>query len=449
MVNMKTSKGERLNIDILGFSREGQSVLRYLLAHPNAKKFSITIRDINPKTKKFRVGGVSYKLGPGYLASLGKSDIIIRSPGVPYLTRQIQDAKKAGVVITSPTQIFFEEVARFKLKNNSHLPKLVGVTGTKGKGTVCALLFKMLKLGGKRAVLAGNMGRPMLDELEKAKKSDVVILELSSFQLQDMSLSPDVAVLLPITPDHLDHHKTLNEYIRAKSAIARNQKEEKSAIFYFSGSQISKKIAGLSSGKKIAVRVENFNLFSQQSLKLKGAHMFFNAVMAASVAEFLGVAKKTIAQAAQKFTSVEHRMQLARVVRRNGRAVLFYNDSAGTNPETAAAAISAFSQPSILIAGGADKGLNFEPLKRALKKSSVVSVLLLGENKNKIARQIRACGKKIVFVKNLREAVKKSFSIGLKHQESVVVFSPASASFDSYSDYAQRGKAFISEVSKL
>lgn len=435
-----------LRVAILGFSREGRSVLTYLKKHPHREHFAITICDANARLKK-EEKGVMYVLGSRYLSNLSQYDIVVRSPGIPYLRPEIQRAKRAGVIITSATQIFFEEIARYKREQKRHTPKIVGITGTKGKGTVSTMIFQMLRASKQSAILAGNIGVPMLENLQKAKRCDVVVLELSSFQLHDMSLSPDVAVVLPITPDHLDHHKNMAEYIAAKSSIARNQKAQKDAVFFFKDSPISKRIAAVSAGKKIAVDPKAHTLFTVNDIKLVGAHSFYNAVMASAVARYLGASQQAVRAVAMRFTGLQHRLQFVN----SDKNILFYDDSAGTNPETASAAILSFSVPTILIAGGKDKGLDYKVLARAVKKSTVTHVVLFGENQKKIALALRGCGKYIVLASTLHGAVKKAHQLAeyLTGQEVAVVFSPASASFDMFSDYVARGKAFQEAVRLL
>jgi len=402
-----------VEIAILGFGREGKAVLKFLRKTPQFKNADISILD--------------KKLNKDYLNNLDKFDIVFRSPGVPYNLPEIQKAVKKGVKFSSATQLFFESAEKIGCLT-------IGITGTKGKGTTSTLLCKILKAAKKNVYLAGNIGKPAVEILPKLRKDSVVILELSSFQLQDLNFSPDIAVVLNIFPDHLDTHKNFKEYFDSKTQIAKHQ-NNRSKIFFDAADKFAKNIAKLSKGEKIAVQTKNFELFELEDLKIAGEHNYKNAVMAASVARFLGVKLEIIKKTVKNFRGLRHRLEFVRKI--NG--VKFYNDSASTNPYTAAAAIHAFSdQPKILIAGGKDKNLNYSPLADALKKSNVKLVILFGENKKKIKKKIEKSGVPVKLVKNLKNAV----DLAYQKTKSYVLFSPTSASFDMFKDYQDRGEKF-------
>ncbi len=452
-----------MKIAILGFGREGKSVLKYLKKSPQFKKTDVSVLD-----KKF---------GKNYLKNLNRFDIVFRSPGVPYNLPEIQKVIKAGVKISSPTALFFEN---FK-------GKIIGITGTKGKGTTATLLFKILRACGKKIYLAGNIGKPAIELLSKIrinqpnqhKSASLVILELSSFQLQDMKASPEIAVVLDVFPDHMDAHKNLKEYFSAKTAISKFQNKN-DKVFYFADNKYSKWIAQKSRGKKIPVDSTFSNSRELENkikeiIKIPGEHNFRNAVMAATVALSLGCPKDKILKVVKNFRGNEHRLELIRTIRINqlnqhkSASIKFYNDSASTNPQTAAAAIKAFKEPKILISGGKDKGLNYSPLAQALKNSNTKLVILFGENKKKIKRQIARLPSRgtsgqakskaqIVLVKDLKSSVQLAYKTAKKLTGSMVngqwsmvniIFSPASASFDMFKDYADRGKKFKKLVKKL
>jgi UDP-N-acetylmuramoylalanine--D-glutamate ligase len=437
-----------MKIAILGFGREGKSVLKFL--KKNNPRADIKILD--------------QKFDKNYLKNLSSFDIIFRSPGVPYNLSEIQKALKAGVKFSSATALFFNEAKKISCK-------IIGITGTKGKGTTATLLYKILKACGKNVYLAGNIGKPAIELLSKIRinqpnphKSAFVILELSSFQLQDMKVSPQIAVVLDVFPDHLDLHRNLQEYFDAKTNIARWQKKS-DKIFYFSDNRRSKWLARKSRAKKYPVSARNFKLLKQEDLEIPGQHNFRNAVMAASVALSLGCPKNKIIRIVRNFRGNEHRLELVRTIRINqlnqheSASIKFYNDSASTNPQTAAAAIRAFKQPKILISGGKDKGLNYSPLAKALKNSNTKLVILFGENKNKIKRQVtRDKRQEVVLVKDLKSSVNLAYKTAKNLLKSMVngqwssvniLFSPASASFDMFKDYADRGEKFKELVKKL
>jgi len=451
-----------MKIAILGFGREGKSVLKYLKKSPQFKKADISILD-----KKFN---------KNYLKNLSSFDVVYRSPGVPYNLPEIQKAIRKGVKFSSSIKLFFEQIEEWSKINGQKSTVIIGITGTKGKGTTATLLYKILKACGKNVYLAGNIGKPAIELLSKIRinqpnphKSAFVILELSSFQLQDMRVSPEIAVVLDVFPDHMDLHRNLREYFDAKTNIARWQKKS-DKIFYFSDNRWSKWIAQKSRGKKIPVD----SIFSnsrelenkiKEIIKIPGEHNLKNAVMATIVALSLGCPKEKILKVVKNFRGNEHRLELVRTIRINqlnqheSASIKFYNDSASTNPQTAAAAVKAFKEPKILIAGGKDKGLNYSPLASALKNSNTKLVILFGENKNKIKRQAtRDKRQEVVLVKDLKSSVQFAYKTAKNLLKSMVngqwssvniLFSPASASFDMFKDYADRGKKFKKLVKRL
>lgn len=400
---------------ILGFGREGRAVLRFI--KKNSSGISISILD--------------RRLNKNYLQNLEKFDVIYRSPGVPYNLKKIQEAIKDGVKFSSATDLFFKKAKGL----------IIGITGTKGKGTTSTLIYKILKDAGKDVYLAGNIGKPAVNILPKLKKNSITVLELSSFQLQDLKHSPHIAVMLDIFPDHMDAHKNLKEYFEAKSSIARYQ-TEKDKIFYAAGNIYAKTIAAKSKGKKIAVNPKTFKLFKPEDIKMRGEHNFKNAVMAATVAESLGINKKIILKTIRNYRGLPYRLQLVKTV----KGIRIYNDSASTNPMTTAAAIKSFKEKNILIMGGKDKGLDYKPVAQALKNSSTELVVLFGENKKKITKAIRSSKVKVVSSKDLKSAVQlayqKAKSYKLKTKSLVIIFSPGAASFDMFIDYKDRGKKF-------
>lgn len=449
-------------IAILGFGREGRSVLKFLQNRgPGRNKRGLTQKNFPPKSVSGQTGpvsaeiwvldknknlklprGIKSQLGSHYLKQLGKFDVIFRSPGIPYNLPELRLARKKGVKFGSATKLFFKElrettqnkrrvtqnffrVSRLRSVRVSPRPIIIGITGTKGKGTTATLLYKILKAARRPVFLAGNIGKPALEILPQLSASSqrnsattVAVLELSSFQLQDLDVSPPVAVVLDVFPDHQDNHLNLKEYYNAKASIAKYQKKG-DKIFFFINNDLSRWVAQKSRGRKIGVDEKRFQLFNPDDLRVRGYHNFKNAVMAATVARSLGVPQKVILKAVKNFRGLEHRLEFVRriTLKNNSqyshafadshRAIEFWNDSASTNPQTTAAAIQAFpNQPKILIAGGQDKNLDYKPLAKALKNSKTKLVVLFGENKKKIWKAIKSVGIPIKFAQNLHEAVK-------------------------------------------
>jgi len=438
---------KKQKIAILGFSREGQSVLKFLRTCKQYRKAEITILDRNPEIKAPR--GIKLVTGPDYLNHLHGFEAVFRSPGIPYMRPEIQRAIKHGIHVSSATKLFFEELRKLKKR-----PIIVGVTGTKGKGTTATLIYECLKEARIKTLLAGNIGKPMLDLFAVAKKSKVVILELSSFQLQDLECSPDIAVVLHVTPDHLDAHQSLVEYYTAKSQIAAHQGKD-TTVFYLPDNLPSAEIARQSLGRKLMLTPEMFTLFSQSDLKVPGKHNFINAVMATAVARALGVKDELIKKAVTKFKGLEYRLSTSRIIVLGGGAkVKFINDSVGTNPETAAAAVKSFNEPMVLVAGGKDKRLDYGALRNAIYRSPVFAVILFGENRDKMNTQLHGLSQQIELKTNFESAIQAATMLAKQKAKqsngpAIVLFSPAAASFDMFKSMYDRGEQFDAVVKKL
>jgi UDP-N-acetylmuramoylalanine--D-glutamate ligase len=442
----KPKPKKQQKIAIIGFSREGQSILKFIKKAKQYRKAEITILDKNPEIKVPR--GVKSITGPDYLNHVQNFHVIFRSPGVPFMRPEIQRAIKNNRVCSSATALFFEELLSLKKR-----PLIVGVTGTKGKGTTSTLIYECLKQAKVKTVLAGNIGKPMLDCLAAAKKAKVVILELSSFQLQDLKYSPDIAVVLSVTPDHMDAHQSLVEYYNAKAQIAAHQTRD-GILYYLPDNIPSSEIARQSIGKKSLIDPDQFTLFKQSDLKLRGKHNYANAVMAATVARTLGCSDEDIVKAVKKFKGLPYRLAHSHTAKISPAAeVHFYNDSVGTNPETAAAAIKSFTEPMVLLAGGKDKRLDYGTLRNALFRSPVFAVVLFGENREKIAGGLHGLPIQIELKNSFEAAITTAATLARKKAvelstTSVVLFSPAAASFDMFKSMYDRGEQFDLIVKK-
>ena len=425
-----------MNIAIVGFGNEGKTLLAFLKKSPRYKQAVITVLDKNEMlTVELKRQKIPYELGSNYLKNLKRFDLIFRSPGIPYLLPEIQTARIQGTHISSQTKLFFEELMATRRAAKSAKPLIIGVTGTKGKGTTSTLIFQMLKNAKYKTILAGNIGTPMIEALATAKRADYVVLELSSFQLQDMDVSPDIAVVVDIFPDHLDSHKDTREYYTAKANIGRFQKKS-GRIFFYATNTLSTRIAAKSPARKHGITPKKNNLRK-------------NFEMAAAVARTCGCSNTIIERTIKKFTGLEHRLELVKKI----RSITFYNDSAGTNPVATAAAILSFKEPIVLIAGGKDKGFSYAPLGVALKKSTVQHVVLFGENREKIAHDIQTAKRTVTMVNTLKDAITIAFArakeLAAQKESAVIVFSPAAASFDMFANYRERGLMYKKTVNAL
>lgn len=434
-----------MKIAILGFGREGKAIFNFLKKSKEYKKSQIWILD---KNQYIQIpAGAKSQIGKNYLKNLEKFDIVFRSPGVPYNLTEIKIAKQKGVKITSVTKFFLE-----KAKDRAKL--IIGVTGTKGKSTTSALIYKVLKNAKKNVLLAGNMGRPAINYLNKINKNTIIVLELSSFQLQDLKNSPQIAIVLDIFPDHQDTHRSMKEYLEAKSNICRYQSKN-NVVFYFKNIYLSMKVAQAGDGKKIGVDENKIKVFEPNGLKIKGWHSFRNACMVYYVAKYLKIPDKIILKTLKSFKGLEHRLEFVRKIKvANNQVILFYNDSASSNPNSSKSAILSFpNKHKIIILGGRDKNLNYQPLALTLKKikKEIVCFLIFGENKLKILSTLlkNKVKSSIKLALNLKEIVKLSkkeaqnFLFKNKNaKEVIVIFSPGATSFDMFQNYDDRGREF-------
>ncbi len=358
-----------------------------------------------------------------------KFDIIFRTPSLPYLSAAVQNAKLAGIEVSSQTKLFFALCPA----------KIIAITGTKGKGTTSSLVAKILEAAGKKVWLAGNIGRDPFEFIEEIQPDDLVVLELSSFQLQDLEASPHIAVVLSITPDHLNHHRDFEEYIRAKSNILAYQKESDFAILH---TTLPDWFQGL--GKAVKVYIDPKTV-TDYKRKLLGEHNLENIAAASSVAKILHIPEDTIKKIVANFEPLPHRLQV--IAEKNG--VTYVDDSISTNTESTVAAIKAFPNPIIAILGGSSKGLDYSTLGRAIgEENHVKAIILLGEEAQKIRENLQNfSGQVFMGAKNMAEVFDQLKPIA--SQGDVVLLSPAAASFDMFKDYKDRGEQFAAEVSKL
>ena len=398
-------------IAVLGLGREGRSTLDFL------------------KSKKIKAGVLDAKFGRNYLDKLAGYDVIFRTPGFPRLHPKLLAAEKKGVQVSSQIKLFFDLCPA----------KIIGITGTKGKTTIAFLIYSILKSKyGKKVFLAGNFGKPALNILPKLKKDSLVVLELSSFQLQDLRKSPAVAVITNISVDHLDpggkfrpaSHQTSQEYFSAKMNILKNQRPGDFAVI---NPSLKKKTINAGEGKKI------FPTPPLLGTKLRGPHNQENIALAAEVGKILKIPRKNILKTIKKFRGVEHRLEFVKKF----NDISFYNDSAATNPDATLAALKSFQEPIHLILGGSDKGLDYKNLTRyILKAKNIKTVALIGQIKDELYKKLEVRNQKseVRKFKTLKEAVLTLYKNTAKNE--VVLLSPAAASFDMFRNYAERGREF-------
>lgn len=434
------------NIAVLGMGIEGESSAEFLRNH------GANVTELDYKTDK------------DYLENLEKFDMIVRSPGIKRNLSQLIEAEKKGVIITSQTKLFFDLCPC----------PIIGVTGTKGKGTTSALIFEMLKIQGFDTYLGGNIGMPPFTFLDKLTTQSKVVLEMSSFQLQDLTKSPHIGVVLMVTQEHLapdkkdspdqNFHTDVYEYVDSKRNIIRFQSNTDFAVInrdYLASNEsdihTDGKVFHVSREQKVnqGAYVKNnavFLRFNEKEQKiidgkdvlLRGGHNLENVCAAVMASVLSGVSVKNIVSVLTSFRGLEHRLQFIGQV--NG--VEYFDDSFSTTPETAIAAIQAFTEPEILIIGGAHKGSDFTELGRVISEShNIKAIIGIGLEWNRIKPHIPYTKYNIQVIegcKNMQEIVRSASKIASPGD--VVLLSPACSSFDMFKNYKDRGEQFKREV---
>ncbi len=450
MILNKINNLKNKKIAILGLGIENYALVKFLLK--NKINCEITVCDkrefdklagIKNFTSLQKVKNIKWRTGKKFNENPDKFDILFRSPGWPIFCPGIQKALKAGAVLSSPMKLFF---------NLCPTGNIIGVTGTKGKGTTASLIYHILKKAGKKAWLGGNIGVAPFEFIDKIKKNDWVVLELSSFQLEDMAASPRIAVitnfhkehLAPADPNNPNFHKTLRDYYNAKLNIIRWQKKEDYAIIN-NKLQITNYKKIQNSKFKIQKLKSKVIYFTKSDLpsKLIGEHNRENIAAAVEVAKIVGINNEIIKKAAVSFNGLEHRLEFVKKI--NG--VKYYNDSFATTPESAITALKSFAEPIVLLAGGAEKKSDFKQLAKEIKKRVQFMVLLDGKTAPRLKKELTKANfprNKMFLAKNIKQAVREAGKNAAKG--GIVLLSPACASFGMFRNYKERGKLFKEEI---
>ena len=431
-----------MKIAIIGYGLQGVSSYNYW-----RDGNEITICDQN--NIENAPEDANLQIGENYLKNLDQFDLIVRSPSVH--PRDIIDANGPDITrkVTTNTNEFFKVCPT---KN------IIGVTGTKGKGTTSTLKTRILEADGKIVHLGGNIGTPPLEMLDAGiEADDWVVLELANFQLIDLEYSPHIAVCLMVVPEHLDWHESMDEYTDAKQQLFNHQTEEDIAIYY-SENEISKKVASSSKGTKIAyfkapgahiekdtIAIDENILCNINEVKLLGKHNLQNICAAVTAVWPITKNVNAISSSLSKFTGLEHRIELVREF--NG--VKYYDDSFATTPEAAIVALQAFKEPKILILGGSDKGAEFDNLAKEVSENNVKHVVLIGYTAEKIRKSLDKIGYSDYSdggdsIEEIVDEATKYASPG-----DVVLLSTGCASFGLFKDYKNRGDKFKQAVLEL
>lgn len=451
---------------VIGLARSGLAVAN-LLTTQGAR---VTVTD--EKSKRELINNIK-KLKKGIKILLGRQnsvrlknlvsecDLLVISPGVPQENPLVEKARKLKIPVVSEVEAAFNIASSNFDWKTLPSPPVVAVTGTNGKTTTCELIGAVLKSDRRRKVIvAGNIGTPLSSVVGRITKRTVLVLEISSFQLENVeSFHPYVAVVLNITPDHMDRHKTMGKYIQAKANIFKKQTEEdfcilnaddnrckilgkktKSQVIFFSNKRALRKGVFVEKGRIVSNLDSRTKVPSDRGellvehLRIPGPHNLENALVAIAVGNIFGISRSKIRKAIEAFPGIEHRLEIVREI--DGRR--FINDSKATNVDACEKALETFSAPIILIMGGYDKGAPYRPLAD-LVREKVAALVLLGEAAPRIEKEL--IGSAAIYrVDGMREGVELSYS--LSQPGSSILLSPACSSFDMYSDFEERGKDF-------
>lgn len=458
-----TIKGKK--VGVIGIGISNIPAIKYL-ASMGAKVTALDKREaLDIPTEDLENLGVQFVLGESYLSNLNGFYYILRSPGVKPFTPELEKAVNSGVKLTSEIELLMELAPC----------KIIGVTGSDGKTTTTTLISMFLKEAGFNVWLGGNIGTPLFSKLDEMKDTDIVVLELSSFQLMTAKQSPDISVVTNISPNHLDYHRSYDEYIEAKENIFLH--ESNNTVVFNADDGMTEKFLKDIEKNEISKSVKYFSLNkmekigcffkdgfiyynngktvetieSKENIRLVGMHNIANICAAASaVIDLTGI--EAIVRVITTFNGVKHRMQHIATI--NG--VKWYNDSIGTSPSRTMAGLNSFDKKIILIAGGYDKHIPYDVLGEPIL-NKVKHLVLLGATAPKIENAVIDAAEKlnknhtdfltITNCNSLEECVNYCNSIASSGD--IVVMSPASASFDMYKNFEQRGEHFYRLVDNL
>ncbi|MCZ6632891.1 MAG: UDP-N-acetylmuramoyl-L-alanine--D-glutamate ligase [bacterium] len=448
---MRSLKGKRVVVMGLGVFGGGVGAVRFL-CREGAR---VTVTDLRPASdlraslEKLDGCSITLKLGGHDTADFQSADLIVANPGVPRSSAFLKLAEAAGIPISTEICLFVERCPA----------PVVGVTGSSGKTTTTSLLFEMVRRHHPGTFVGGNIGASLLGQLDHMKKETPVILELSSFQLDylgDLPWSPKVAVVTNFAPNHLDVHGSLDAYRRAKYQIVAHQGEDGVAVVNADDAEVNgwviqgdaRRFAfGLCTKSVPGIFLDANEICYQdtgpvqtlcgaEEIRLTGRHNLANALAASGAALRMGVCPQKIVEAVREFSGVAHRLE--RVAEVDG--ITYYNDSIATSPDRTRVALEAFSGRVVLIAGGSDKGLAFDRLGPVIAEK-VCDLILMGKTGDAIAGAVPRDGR-VVFhrAETLEDAVCVAKSVA--QNGDVVLLSPASASYDMFRNFEERGERF-------
>ncbi|NHZ72064.1 MAG: UDP-N-acetylmuramoyl-L-alanine--D-glutamate ligase [Aquificales bacterium] len=442
------------HIIILGLARQGTALARFAVEAGaqvtitdlrSAEILQTALADLSDLT-------IEFILGEHPMTLLNKADMVAISGGVPANAPFVQAARERNIPITNDSQEFAKRAPT----------AVIGITGSAGKTTTTALTGIMGQISGRMTWVGGNIGRPLIADLHKMRPNDMVVQELSSFQLEIWNQSPHVAAVLNITPNHLDRHKTMDAYAGAKANILRYQNDNDIAVLaaddpgaWALASEVKGRLRTFSLRGVVEdgafVRDENIwlrngrekHICSLDDIQLRGPHNILNVLAAVTLADSVDIPVDAMAQAIRTFKGVEHRLELVR----ERRGVRYINDSIATAPERALAALAAYDEPLILLAGGRDKEMEWDKWTRQVTQR-VKHVILFGDLADMLEDRLQTAGyNAITRDQNLANAVTSAAQTA--HSGDIVLLSPGGTSFDAFVDFAERGELFRQLVNEL
>ncbi|WP_412674496.1 UDP-N-acetylmuramoyl-L-alanine--D-glutamate ligase [Aeribacillus composti] len=440
------------NVLVLGLAKSGLRAAKLL--HKLGAR--VTVNDMKPyeandDVKELESLGIKLILGehPEQLLEEHNIDIVVKNPGIPYTNPIVQKAASQNIPVITEVELAYQISEA----------EIIAITGSNGKTTTTTLIYEMLKADGKQPLLAGNIGNVACEVVQEATKEQIVVMEVSSFQLLGtIHFKPSVAVLLNIFNAHLDYHGTRENYMQAKGKIFSNQDDQSVAVIN-SDDQDVVRLSELSKGKKIyfstnkevsngayiqneSIWYDGEKIIDIKDIALVGKHNLENILAAICAVKAKNVGNKAIQKVLASFSGVKHRLQYVGEV--SGRK--FYNDSKATNILATTKALEAFSSPVVLLAGGLDRGNEFDELIPYLKH--VKAVITFGQTAPKIKKAAKKAGIELIeHVDNVEQAVFAAFRIS--DIGDVILLSPACASWDQYKTFEERGDIFINAVHKL
>ena len=449
---------------ILGAARQGLALAKYLVRH--GAQVTITDQkdrnDLQQVMEEIQESGIKWVLGGHPLDLLDTADSVAVSGGIPLEIPIIREARRREIPLTNDSQIFLELAPC----------PVIGITGSAGKTTTTLLVGKMaaFAFGKSRTWVGGNIGNPLISDVDQMREDHIAVVELSSFQLELMAISPGVACILNVTPNHLDRHGSMEAYTRAKARILEYQCKSDIAILnrddpgsWGLRDQVQGKLITFGRGKpgdglqgtyldgewiKFWDGEDGNDLVPLSSIQLRGEHNQLNVLAACAIASAAGLPDDAIRQGAAALAGVEHRLEFVR----SWGGADWFNDSIATAPERSIAAIKAFEEPLVLLAGGRDKDLPWGDFAR-LVLDRVRAVVCFGEAADLIESALQAAlrpGEEMLSIRKcqgLQAAVREAANIIEKGD--VVLLSPGGTSFDEFVDFAERGEMFRKWVSKL